>query len=181
MRTSATKPSILDGFYIEMFWSVLRIQKSTTTCSNTCIPLWVLLKQRYCFSARLLIVLDMCWSYVGNSKSKMATLFILSLCGFRYFPSQHSLSRCLTIHITPFGDQETSKQVFLRSTHSEPWQRSMKNGFKFCLHSSDMALRAEREILLTIVFQGFSVGSQAGSLTKAFVPFSDSDSLLLFC
>ena len=44
-----------------------------------------------------------------------------------------------------------------------------------------MALRAEREILLTLVFEGFLVGSQAGSLTEAFVPFSDSDSLLLFC
>ena len=35
----------------------------------------------------------MCWSYVGNSKSEMATLFILFLCGFRYFPSKPSSSR----------------------------------------------------------------------------------------
>ena len=102
-----------------------------------------------------------------------------------YIPSQHSSSRRYSWPFT--SPRLTSRklqskffceyQFWTLAAQYEKWKKL----FQILLAPHWHGSGSREGILLTLVFQGFLVGSQAGSLTKAFVPFSDSDSLLLFC
>ena len=117
---------------LSYFGVFLRIQKSMTTFLNTCILVTAIgpFEAKMFFYCQVSYCLTCVGLMVGTQSLKWK-LYSSCFCVVSGTARANILQADSILdhshHSAWPGKQETSKQVFLRSTNSEPWQRRMKH------------------------------------------------------